>query len=39
MLLLVAFLVLSAVWSAIFHPSKEKLLEQLGANEGTRCCC
>ena len=30
------FLVLSVIWSAIFHPStKEKLLEQLGSNEGT----
>ena len=34
-LLLVVFLVLSAVWSEVFKPSKEKLLEQLGTNEGT----
>jgi uncharacterized protein len=33
--LLLAFLVLSAVWSAAVNPSKEKLLEQLGSNEGT----
>jgi uncharacterized protein len=32
--LLVAFLVLSVGWSAVFHPAKEKLLEQLGSNEG-----
>jgi uncharacterized protein len=35
LLLLVAFIVLSAVWSAIAHPSEEKLLETLGTNEGT----
>lgn len=29
------FLVASAVWAAIVHPKTEKLLEQLGANEGT----
>ncbi|HEY2535607.1 MAG TPA: CPBP family intramembrane glutamic endopeptidase [Solirubrobacteraceae bacterium] len=34
-LLLVAFLVLSVVWSAVFNPGKEKLLEQLGTNETT----
>jgi len=34
-LLLVAFIVLSAAWAAIFHPSEEKLLETLGSNEGT----
>ncbi len=33
--LLVAFIVLSVVWSAIVHPGKEKTLEQLGSNEGT----
>ena len=33
-LLLIAFLVLSAAWSIVFHPSEEKLLEQLGSNEG-----
>jgi membrane protease YdiL (CAAX protease family) len=31
--LLVAFLVLSIGWSAVFNPGKEKLLEQLGTNE------
>ena len=35
LLLLVVFLVLSIVWSAVFEPEKEKLLEQLGSNEGT----
>jgi membrane protease YdiL (CAAX protease family) len=29
------FLLASAVWAAIVHPKTEKLLEQLGANEGT----
>lgn len=33
--LLVLFLVFSAVWAAVFNPSKEKLLEQLGSNEGS----
>jgi uncharacterized protein len=33
--LLAAFLVLSIAWSAVFNPGKEKLLEQLGANEAT----
>ncbi len=33
--LLVAFVVLSAIWAAVFHPSEEKLLETLGSNEGT----
>ncbi len=33
-LLLVAFIVLSAAWALAFHPSEEKLLEQLGSNEG-----
>ncbi len=33
-LLLIAFVVLSAIWSVVFNPSKEKLLEQLGSNEG-----
>jgi membrane protease YdiL (CAAX protease family) len=32
--LLGAFIVFSVVWSAVFNPSKEKLLEQLGSNEG-----
>ena len=35
LLLLLAFIVLSVVWSAAVHPSEEKLLEQLGTNEGT----
>jgi membrane protease YdiL (CAAX protease family) len=35
LLLLVAFIVLSAIWSSIVHPSEEKLLETLGSNEGT----
>jgi membrane protease YdiL (CAAX protease family) len=35
LLLLVAFVVLSVVWSELVHPEKEKLLEQLGSNEGT----
>jgi len=34
-LLLVAFVVLSAIWSSAVNPSREKLLEQLGTNEGT----
>jgi uncharacterized protein len=33
--LLVTFIVLSVIWSAVFHPSEEKLLETLGSNEGT----
>ncbi len=32
--LLVAFLILSAIWSLLVNPGKEKLLEQLGTNEG-----
>jgi uncharacterized protein len=35
LLLLGVFLMLSLVWSEIFHPSEEKLLDQLGSNEGT----
>jgi uncharacterized protein len=35
LLLLVAFIVLSALWSAAAHPSEEKVLETLGSNEGT----
>ena len=34
-LLLVAFIVLSAIWSVAFNPGKEKLLETLGTNEAT----
>jgi uncharacterized protein len=33
-LLLVVFVVLSVIWSEVLNPSKEKLLEQLGTNEG-----
>ncbi len=33
-LLLVAFVVVSVIWSAAVNPGKEKLLEQLGTNEG-----
>jgi CAAX protease family protein len=33
--LLGAFVLLSVGWAAAFHPSKEKLLEALGSNEGT----
>ena len=33
-LLLFSFVVISAIWEAIFHPSEEKLLKTLGSNEG-----
>jgi uncharacterized protein len=33
--LLIAFIVLTALWSAAVHPGEEKTLEQLGSNEGT----
>jgi len=33
--LLIAFVVLSVAWAEVFHPSKEKLLETLGTNQGT----
>ena len=33
-LLLVAFVVVSVIWSELVHPTKEKLLEQLGSHEG-----
>jgi membrane protease YdiL (CAAX protease family) len=33
--LILAFFAFSLAWSAIFHPGKEKLLEQLGSNEGS----
>jgi uncharacterized protein len=33
-LLIVVFIVLSVIWSEVLNPSKEKLLEQLGTNEG-----
>jgi hypothetical protein len=32
---LVSFLIFSVLWTSAFHASKEKLLEQLGANETT----
>jgi hypothetical protein len=32
--LLIAFVVLSAIWSALVHPKEEELLKQLGSNEG-----
>jgi uncharacterized protein len=32
---LIAFVVFSVVWSALFHVKEEKLLETLGANEST----
>jgi membrane protease YdiL (CAAX protease family) len=35
LLLLGVFLLVSIVWSAVFHPTEEKLLEQLGSNEST----
>jgi membrane protease YdiL (CAAX protease family) len=35
LLLLIVFIVLSAVWSEAVNPGREKLLEQLGSNEGT----
>ena len=34
-LLLVVFIVLSAIWSTLVHPKEEELLKQLGSNEGT----
>jgi|SRR5580692_181963 membrane protease YdiL (CAAX protease family) len=34
-LLLIAFVVFSVIWSAAFHPKEETLLKQLGSNEGT----
>jgi membrane protease YdiL (CAAX protease family) len=33
--LLIAFLVLDVVWSELVKPGKEKLLDELGSNEGT----
>ncbi len=33
--LLIAFVVLSVIWIEVVHPSKEKVLESLGTNEGT----
>jgi membrane protease YdiL (CAAX protease family) len=34
LLLLVGFILVSAIWASIFHPEEEKLLETLGSNEG-----
>lgn len=34
-LLVVVFLILSAIWAVIFNPEPEKLLEKLGTNETT----
>ncbi len=34
-LLIVVFILLSAIWSQVFSPEKEELLKQLGSNEGT----
>jgi membrane protease YdiL (CAAX protease family) len=34
-LLVVVFVVLSVIWSEVLNPTKEKLLEQLGTNNGT----
>jgi membrane protease YdiL (CAAX protease family) len=33
--LLVAFVVLSVIWSEVFNPGEDKLLNTLGSNEGT----
>jgi membrane protease YdiL (CAAX protease family) len=33
--LLVTFLLLSVIWTEVVHPGREKVLESLGANEGT----
>jgi uncharacterized protein len=33
--LLVAFLLLSVIWSALFHPGEEELLKQLGVEKST----
>jgi uncharacterized protein len=35
LLLIVAFIVLSEIWSLLFNPGEDKLLEKLGSNEGT----
>ncbi|HEX5851540.1 MAG TPA: CPBP family intramembrane glutamic endopeptidase [Solirubrobacteraceae bacterium] len=35
LLLLVAFVVLSVIWSEVFNPGEDKLLDTLGTNEGT----
>jgi hypothetical protein len=32
--LIVLFIILDAIWSVLFNPGKEKILEQLGSNEG-----
>jgi uncharacterized protein len=33
--LLLSFVIVSAIWSALVHPGEDKLLETLGSNEGT----
>ena len=35
LMLIIAFLVVNAIWSSLVNPEKEKLLEQLGSKEGT----
>jgi uncharacterized protein len=35
LLLLIAFIVITAIWAAAVHPGEEKTLEQLGSNDGT----
>ncbi|HWJ49935.1 MAG TPA: CPBP family intramembrane glutamic endopeptidase [Solirubrobacteraceae bacterium] len=35
LLLLVAFVVLSVIWTELFNPGEDKLLNTLGSNEGT----
>ncbi len=34
-MLIVAFIILSGIWSLLFNPGEDKLLEKLGTNEGT----
>src|SRR5665213_3126314 len=34
LLLIVAFIALSEIWSLLFNPGEDKLLEKLGSNEG-----
>jgi membrane protease YdiL (CAAX protease family) len=35
LVLIVVFLLLNAVWQALFNPGKEKILDQLGSNQNT----
>ncbi len=35
LMLIIAFLVVTAIWSSLVNPEKEKLLEQLGSKEST----